>query len=474
MKPADGKIKFGPWLPDLPDLDNPGLTDAKNVIPIPGAYRPFNPMLSVYDVAVNARPQGAFLFPAAPTGHTDYVGTSTKLYVAGTDRSGAVYTTASTGFWRFAEYRGTIIATNGNDVPQRHTYTSASNFAALAVTGTAPTGRHVGTIGQFVVLGRPHSTNLARIQWSAIDDPTNWPTPGSAAALAVQSGAQDFDVEFGFVTGIVGSDQYGLVFQHSGITRVTYEGGATVFGFNQFEYGRGAFFENATVQAAGWTYFIGIDGFYRTNGVQVESIGEGRVNKWFFSQLDKTYCERVYGAHYGIHGCVVWSIPTSASTGGRPKLLLFYSYTTDRWSYADQENECLTGIRGAISNTSITFGTSIIAYNSSHQPVLFNGTPGTAILTSGEAEFAFGARTNVLGVKPLIQHSSTVTATVAVGKRSRLDTAPTYSAEITPSTVTGFAGMSEDDYFHRARTTITGDFEKAIGIEFQDASAGCK
>ena len=35
------KLPFAPWLPDLPALGNPGMTDAKNVIPAARGYQPF-------------------------------------------------------------------------------------------------------------------------------------------------------------------------------------------------------------------------------------------------------------------------------------------------------------------------------------------------------------------------------------------------------------------------------------------------
>lgn len=470
-KPADGKVKFGPWLPDLPDLDNPGLTDCKNVIPVEGGYRPFNPLAgNIYALA--ERPQGGLAFPNPPASHTTYVGTATKLYISGVDKSGAAYNTASSGFWRFAEYRGLIVATNGVDFPQRQTLASGANFAALASTGTAPKAVHVGTIGQFVVLGSLTTTQRSRIQWPAIDDPTDWPTPGTADAVSKQAGAQDFDAEYGYVTGIASGDQFGIVLQNAGLTRMTYIGGVEVFQFDQYEFGRGAFFENATVQAAGWTYFIGIDGFYRTNGVDVQPIGAGRINRWFFSQLDAAYPERVYGAWWGLHRCVAWSIPTSASTSGRPKLLLFYHYDTDRWSYTDQEIECPIGLLGATGTTATSFGSAVFGFNSSHQLQTFEGTPGTAILTTAEVEMTPGGRTQIQGVKPLIQHTSTVTATVAAGTRDRLDAAVTYTAESTPHARTGFADFRSDAYFHRARTTITGNFTTAIGVEFQQVPTG--
>lgn len=474
MKKADGKVLFGPWLPDMADLDNPGLTDAKNVLPVPGAYRPFNPLFSPFGSALPARPQGAMLFPTPPLSFILYTGTASALYVSGSDLSGMAYSTASTGFWRFAEYRGLVIATNGTDLPQRQTLDSGTNFTSLASTGSAPTAVHVGTIDQFVMLGSLTTAQRARVQWCAIDDPTDWPTPGTTDAFSKQAGAQDFDREYGYVTGIVGNDQHGLVFQHAGITRVTYEGGATVFSFDQFEFGRGAFFQNATVQAAGWTYFVGIDGFYRTNGVEVQPIGEGRVNEWFFSNLDKTYPERVYGAHWGLYGCIAWSIPTSASTAGRPKLMVFYSYITDRWSYSDQETECLAGILGPLVANATGYGTVIIAYNGSNQPSIFDGTPGTATLTTGEVEFIPGQRATVQGVKPLVAHTSAVTKTVAVGTRTAQDAAVSYTSEVTPTVSTGFSDFLSDAFFHRARTTITGDFGKALGVEFQLAPTGAR
>ena len=43
------KALFGEWLPDLPDLDNPGLTEANNVIPSDGGYKPFRPLTSLSD-----------------------------------------------------------------------------------------------------------------------------------------------------------------------------------------------------------------------------------------------------------------------------------------------------------------------------------------------------------------------------------------------------------------------------------------
>lgn len=94
------------------------------------------------------------------------------------------------------------------------------------------------TVRDFVVIGGLSSDPFG-IRWSAIGDPTSWPTPATDAARTVQAGSQTFPTRFGTVTGISGNDFYMYVFQTHGITKGTYVGGDVVFSFDTFEEGRG-------------------------------------------------------------------------------------------------------------------------------------------------------------------------------------------------------------------------------------------
>ena len=301
---ADGKVRFAEWLPDLAAYDSPGLTEAKNVIPAEAVYKPYLPISGV-GTALAARPQGATSALDSSGNAFFYAGTATKLYVRSgssfTDKSGAVtFTTASAGFWRFGQFDTTLIATNYADVPQRITVGSGGNFANLAVTGTAPRARHIGIVNRFVVLGdTSEAVNGAvpnKLQWSAIDDETNWPTPGSATALSLQSGEQFLNGDYGPVRSIVGGDQYGIILQRSGVTRQTYVGGNVVFQFDTIEKNRGAFYPNATVSVGRLTFFRSSDGFFVTDGVQVLPIGLNKVDNHFADTIDTNYPERMYGA----------------------------------------------------------------------------------------------------------------------------------------------------------------------------------
>ena len=78
-----------------------------------------------------------------------------------------------------------------------------------------------------------------RVQWPAIGDPTNWPIPLTANAIAFQSGFEDLEVDLGPVKFIAGFPLYGVIFQEFGITRANYVGGQVVFSFAVISRNRG-------------------------------------------------------------------------------------------------------------------------------------------------------------------------------------------------------------------------------------------
>src|SRR5262249_9752032 len=130
-------IPFGPWLPDLPALQNPGATVATNVIPAPASYRPF-PDLVAYSAALGARCQGPFAARSSAGTVFTFAGTATALYrlngtswIDVTRAAGGAYGCPADAFWSFAQYGDYVIAVNGADAAQVFNMASSSNFAAL-------------------------------------------------------------------------------------------------------------------------------------------------------------------------------------------------------------------------------------------------------------------------------------------------------------------------------------------------------
>lgn len=472
MKLADGKVKFGPWLPDVDDLDNPGLTEATNVIPMSdGSYAPFLTLVA-QGSALPSRPVSAFRAAGAFGAGTEiYVGLDSSVYVG----DAGAFTLRSSGltsatFWRFAQYDDQVIVVgDGSNVPQARTLGSGSNLADLATTGTAPAAVQVGVIGQFVVLGGLVS-NMLGVQWCAIDDPSDWPTPGTADAVTKQAGLQLMLPRFGVVTGVFGGDQFGIIAQQTGLTRMTYVGGTLVFNFDRYSEQIGLMAANGGVQVGSYLYIIAADGFYRTDGVSLEPIGTAQINSYFYNTVDPGYVySRVLASVDLKNKTVCWAYPTVGSSGVLVKALL-YNYESKRWSVATPS--CHALVYGSALPGAANIPLSLEAFDTSFKYGRFSGTPGTAVLTTGEAEFNPGGYTHVQGVKPLVSGASSVAMTVALGERDAQDAAVSYTSESTPHSRTGVAGFRSEHRYHRARTTITGAFTKATGLEFEQVPAG--
>ena len=198
---------------------------------------------------------------------------------------------------QFAQFDNLIFAADGANGVHALTVGSATTFNAISI-GAAPAV--IGVVNRFLIVGsfpNGDTQNSASIRWSAIDDPTNFPTPGSATAIASQAGDQFFDPSKGVITRILGADQFGLVFQSAAVNRLTYVGGSVVFQIDRIDDKHGAFFPNAVVSVLPRVFFISSSGFFVTDGVGTKEIGRSRISKTFFAEVVTTNPYRVFGAY---------------------------------------------------------------------------------------------------------------------------------------------------------------------------------
>lgn len=493
---SSGVVKWGKWLPDQPSIDNPGLTEALNVLPVSGSYRPYRP-LSTQAGALASRPLGAISVRDSSANSVLYAGTATDLYqrsgATWVDRSTAVaYTTSSLDFWRFVQFDNRVIATNYADLPQKLTIGDAANFTSLADTGTAPRARVIGVIGRFVVMGHtnegvngvvPH-----RLQWCAIDDPTDWPIPQTADARTKQAGEQFMSAANGPVLAIEGEEQFGIVFQRSGISRVTYVGGNVVFQFDNIDSSRGLLCPNGVATVGKRRFFPSSEGFFVTDGVNVEPIGDNQVDQFFLDNLDASFPDRVYAAVDRSKKIIYYAFPGPSNTGGRPNMLIVYNYLEQRWTHCEQQIELLVPgltIATSIDDFDALFpsvdditppldspfwaggAAALFGFDTDFKVGTLAGTPGTARIDGQEVEFHPGRCTYVQGVKPLVTgNGSSVDVTIALGSRELLDDDPTYTAAVDRTASTGYCDFDNEAHYFRARMEIVGDFKEAVGVHY--------
>lgn len=150
-------------------------------------------------------------------------------------------------------------------------------YTVLPTTDTAIKGTCIATVRDFVVLGGL-TTDRYSIRWSAITDPTDWPTPATDDARSKQSGSQSFPTRFGWVTGLAGQDFYFYIFQENAITKGTYVGGDVVFSFDTFEEGRGLIANGLLVSVDDAVFFRSDRGRHVLVNDQITDIGHGIVD----------------------------------------------------------------------------------------------------------------------------------------------------------------------------------------------------
>ncbi len=457
-------IVFKEWAPDQPDLGGEMLTIAKNVIPSPSGYKCFK---TFAPSAATAPTIVANAFAAnSPTKGNQIVYVSagdiynSAAFGAFTSRGGS--TVGAEG--GMAQFDNLFIEVGTGHVPWKHTIGSTSNVSTLASSGTAFACNVVGVVNRFVVVGdllvsTLGSTQRANVlQWSAIDDPTNWPTPNSATAIAVQSGEQVMNSIFGQIMGIHGGDQFGVILQPGAASRMTYEGPPTVFRFDVIDNVNGSIFKKGSIKAGSFIYYISRNGFCRTDGVSIERIGSGKVDKFFWDSVNTSFAGDYLCSGYDpANNLVQWAFPTNASVTCNQ--LMSFNPDTSAWSYCDVALAHLVTPNQALAGQETMLGLSSTFLGR------FDGTAGSAVFETSDAEFNPGGRSYVDGISPNVESSGTAPAvSVRLGYRDSLATAPSYTAATSANSATGEANFRVDAKYIRAEITIVGNFDKATGF----------
>lgn len=382
------------WTPDLSDFQG-GAGEALNVIPGSRSYRPLKAFSAYSTTPLTARAQGAAYFRDTNGNAKMYAGDATKLYLLSTAAwvdasrtSGGAYATSADDAWDFAQFGTLAIACNGTDTPQKITIDSGSNFAALG--GTPPSGpRYVEIMGDFVVFARLLANRL-KTQWSAINNAEDY-----VASATTQSDSQTIP-EGGDITGLIGYEYGGLVFQERSIRRMDYVGSPVIFSFKKIANDIGATIPGSIAGFSDRAFFCHRSGFFMVVGGQaVVPIGAEKVDQTFWGSgtdaIDTQYMTRVSSAVdpvnkvYGILYCGL-----GTGHNGTPNRLLLFHWDTGRWSHAQPGS--LELLFSGSSQTGWTLdsldnystGTNLLTYTSTFDNAAWSAS--AASVTSGQSD----------------------------------------------------------------------------------------
>lgn len=323
-------------------------------------------------------------------------------------------------------------------------------FNPAAITEIAFQGVTCGTINQFVVIGL--ADDRYSVQWCAIGDPTDWPTPNTDDARSKQSGKQSLPSKFGEVTGISGDDFFGYVFQERAITKMAYVGGDVVFTFDTFEEGRGCFQLNRYDRVDDLVIFESEYGYHAVQDGQVLDIGYGIVDDSYTPQSateQKSVC-----------------INEAISCAFFEDQNLVYNYKTQQWSrtpaYAGDKYFKVNGAGKLVGRTVLFTTLGSITDQE-------GGAAQTGTVTTGANDVNQGGRTIVNGVRPLYNGG---THAVRVGVQDNISDAVTWSSTATPLARTGYANLITEGRYVRAEIVTSGGFTTGLGADLKVAKGG--
>lgn len=493
------------WRPDLPPMGTGYSVNVQNVLPrTPTTYGPF-PNLSAYATSpLPARSQGAVALLDSGDNVNTFAGTATDLYVmtvagptfSSVSKSAAAYNVGADEIWSYALFGDNVIATNIADPIQSFISGTSSKFADLSAD--APKARYVAVVKNWLFAANTSDPIDGavpwRIWWSAFNDPTSWPIPGSSAAAAAQSDFNDIVGENGWIQGLIGNlgtADAAIFFEHA-VWRVVYAGPPTTFTFSPAEGVRGTPAPGSIAQLGAIVYYLGEDGFYVFDGTTSIPIGANKVDKTFFADLDAAYVFRITSAVDPINKMVMWSYPGSGNNQGNPNRIIVYNWFTQTWAIASLNHEMifrsltfgysldgldtistnLDALQFSLDSRAWTGGAlELSGFSTTHTLGYFSGTSLAPIVDTEEVQPFPGQRTFVRNVRPLIDGS--VTPSVSIGTRTTVETSPTYGPPSAMNSL-GWCPLRSNGQYTRARITVPAGqtFNHIQGVELDADPAG--
>ena len=380
------------------------------------------------------------------------------------------YSTPINQRWRFTQFGNVLIAANGGNRLQGYNLNSSSTFQDLATD--APQSRYVTVVRDFVVSGYVNSSTVYpyRVQWSALGDESNWTN-----SATTQADFQDIP-DGGSIVGVTGGE-FGLVFMDRSIHRMSYVGSPLVFQFDNISRNLGCYESNSIVQYGGTSFFLSDDGFYACDGQQVIPIGNEKVNRYFFNDLDEGSIGLMSAAVDPFRKLVIWAY-TSKESATVDKLLI-YNYQTGKWTSGttnvsrvassstpsfDLEGMDIFGnleqIMSSFDDRVWLGGKMQFAGVKNTKIVTFTGNNNTAYIETGDIEMP-GTTSAITMAKPIVDGGS---GSVALFSRRLLSEQVVFGSQ-TAADAENRVSIRGIGRYHRLQLTPTGAWKTAVGLD---------
>jgi hypothetical protein len=472
---ATTRLTFGEWTPDRPGVAG-NMTDAMNVYPVGTGYASF-PNKVTFGNAASETLLTVFGGRASGTSQL-FAASASKIYkfdaatlnFSDVSKAGG-YANAPTDVVQFGN---ALIAANNAEKLQAWTIGTSTAWADLAAA--APIAKFVTIVRDFVVSGY-QSNNPNRVQWSDINDETDW-TSGAAS----QADSQDIP-DGGDIVGLTGGE-FGLVFLQNSIHRMSYVGSPLFFQFDNISRGVGCAANGSIAQYKQVSFFLGDNGFYMCDGQTVTPIGAEKVDRWFFDNVDIQEIDNMSSQVDPERKLVIWNFKNVFN--GYYQLM--FQWELQRWSYS---NIAITSIGGALTagvtleqldnygtvdSIEVSFdarqwagGKFFVAGTFGSNVVSIDGTALTGNLVTGDLQMD-GLNSVVTLARPIIDGGS---ASVSVASRKLLNADVSFNTAVAADSENRVSLRSAGKY-HRIKVIPSGNWVTAVGVDVELAEQGTR
>ena len=429
----------------------------------------------------NTGVNGTFIITAVPTLTTfTYANTGSDI-ISGAD-TGTItfqYVTPNNQRWRFTQFGNVLIGANGGNRLQGYNVDSSTNFSDLAAD--APQSRYVTVVRDFVVSGYVNDSTIRanRVQWSALNDESSWTN-----SATTQADFQDIP-DGGAVVGLTGGE-FGLVFMDRSIHRMSYVGSPLVFQFDNISRNQGCYEANSIIQYGGTSFFLSDDGFYACDGQQIIPIGNEKVNRFFFDDVDEGLLPLMSAAIDPARKLVIWAYASLSSA--TVNKLLIYNYEIGKWTsgttnasrVATSSTPSFTleglDVFGNLDNIPTSFDSRIwlggkmqFAGVKNTKIITFSGENNTAYIETGDIEVP-GSTSAITLAKPIVDNGS---GNVALISRRLLNQPVVFGTQVVADAENRVSIRGVGRY-HRLQLTPTGQWKTTVGIDIDMNGLGSR
>lgn len=480
-------LPFGEWLPDQPELNNPGALIARNVYPSAQGYLPAREPIQVAD-ALPSKVLGLITAQDTSAQVNNFAGTASSLHrlVSGswTDvtRLAGPYAVANKT-WQFAQWENDIYAAQVNDDVQSFRMGTDTEFKNETLMPRAGT---IAVVRNFLALGNVWESGVFypyRIRVSDRDNPTGF-TIGSPS-LSI---SEDLRGERGFVQKIIGGE-YGMIFQEYAITRMSL-GGPGVWQFDEVLRGRGTPSPNSVVRVGQNIYYLSQQGFEVIEGGSASiPIGRQKVDRFFYKDVKIEELSQVCGVSDSENRRILWCYPNSSS--GLLERILCYSWDTGRWSEIVDAVELLgeaatpgfaidtadslgdmDDVQLAVDSRVLAGGVrEVAAFDGTHTLVFFDGANKDGILDTEERALSGPDKLSRLqSARPLVDGGSP--AVQPIYRNKQIDKPFDFIENELNLDPEGKTTLRNEARYHRFRVRCRGDWKTAQGVHVQWTQRG--